>query len=146
MVPLDKFVDRVVASGVLSASLCEFPPPAALAEIQRAELRMGQRVPESLRSLLCRWNGVNLDVLRLLPCETMEARDEGLYFANDPAGFMYFLDSSGAVVMLNADGGDLKVVASDLSDLLTGYIFGARARAFAGEEWARELAAAGLAT
>jgi hypothetical protein len=146
MVPLDKFVDRVVASGILSASLCEFPAPAALHDIETAEVRLGQKLPESLRSLLSRWNGANLDVLRLVACEGMEMREEGLYFANDPAGFMYFLDSSGAVVMLDTDGGGLRAVASDPVDLLTGYVFGARAREFAGEEWAQEIKAAGLAT
>ena len=48
--------------------------------------------------------------------------------------------------MLDTDGGDLKQVASDIADLLTGYVFGVRARDFAGEDWARELKDAGLIT
>jgi hypothetical protein len=140
------FIERVLASGVLSPSMVELPSPATSRDIGEAESRLGLRLPPALRVILEKWNGANLDVIRFVSCDLLEIQEHGLYFANDFSGFMYFLDSQGSVVSLDTDGGDVKVVAADLADLLTGYLFGSRASEFMGPEWLNELKAAGLAT
>ena len=146
MAPLEAFVERVLASGVLSASLTELRPPASSQGIEKTEARLGRRLPDKLRALLGRWDGANLDVIRLVPCDKLDVQEEGLYFANDPAGFMYFLDSEDRVVVLDTDGGGLKAAAADVEDFLTGYVFGSRSEEFMGAQWITELRAAGLAT
>ena len=146
MLPLEAFVERVLASGVLSRSLTELRPPASLQDIGKTEARLERRLPDTLRALLGRWDGANLDVVRLVPCDTLEVQEEGLYFANDPAGFMYFLDSEDRVVVLDTDGGGLKAVAANVDDFLTGYVFGSRSEEFMGARWLAELKVAGLAT
>jgi hypothetical protein len=146
MVPLDQFIERVLESGVLSKSMVELQSPATQFEIEAAEYRLGMRLPVLLLTLLRRWNGASLDLIRLIPCDELELKSGGLYFANDPAGFQYLLDGDGAVLQLDTDGGEVKQLANDIQDFLAGLVFGPRGSEFAGDEWAAELRAAGLAT
>lgn len=141
---MDTFVERVLASGVVSELLVRLQEPASTSELDETESRLGVLLPEALKALLGRWNGASLDVVRFVPCGQLRHEPEGVYFADDPAGFMYFIQPSGAVLSLDTDDGDTRVVASDVEDFLSGYVFGPRAIDFAGNEWANELAQAGL--
>ena len=144
--PLADFIERVLASGVLSRSMVQLRSPASSEDIDAAEKRLGSPLPNTLRALLERWDGANLDVVRLVSCESLNLDGQGLYFANDPSGFMYFLDQAGQVVSIDTDGGAAQIVAPGLDDFLTGYVFGTRSHEFMGTQWLTELRAAGLAT
>lgn len=142
---MDALIDRVLAAGVLTESLVVLPPPAAAADIAEAEKRAGIAIPEALRALLQRWNGPDLDVIRFVPCSELRREPEGVLFATDPAGFMYFLQGSGHIAQLDTDGGGLEEVACDVNDFLGGFVFGSRSREFAGAQWEQEMRRVGLA-
>jgi hypothetical protein len=144
---MDMLVERVLASGLVCEWLVkQIQEPASTSELDATESRLGVLLPGALKALLGRWNGVNLDVVRFIPCEQLRHEPEGVYFANDPAGFMYFIQPSGEIAQLDTDGGNTEVVASDVEDFLSGFVFGPRAIDFAGPEWVRDLAQAGFAT
>jgi len=138
-------VERVIASGVLHSSLTEFPPGASTEQVEAAQRRLGLVLPSDLRSLLQRWNGANLDVIRLKSCDGLRTEPGGLAFASDPAGFRYVAGASGEVVAIDSKSGSRKVVAHSVSSFLVEFVFGSGAVHFAGADWASELKRAGLA-
>lgn len=144
MPSLREFVERVLASSLLTQELVRMSEHGA----SQAELDAAPRLPIDLREVLAWRNGLDLDVIRLHGVGTqglvLERTDlpgwpDTVVFASDPAGFQYFLDPEGKVLCYDHDGGEIHEVAENVDDFIRGYIFGPRAREFAGEEWAREV-------
>ncbi|WP_146518990.1 hypothetical protein [Stieleria varia] len=105
------------------------------------------RCSGSLAKLLRRWNGLDLDVIRIhavgdsvdsLP--TVADSCHGTVIASDPSGFRYVQLPDGSISSLDHDGGTLVSVAIDFDDFIGNYIFGNRAAEFCGDEWAADVA------
>jgi len=146
---LPEFIERVLASELLDEGLVEIAPRGAGA----TELARPSGLPADLRSILAWRNGMDLDVIRILPVPR-EAEVErsvvlndgrnGVVFGSDPAGFTFVVSPDGAVYSVDADGCDEKKLAQSVREFLCEVVFGRRSADFLGEDWAKEVAAAGL--
>lgn len=153
-------IDRVLAADLLVREMVVLPGGVADAAITREGARLPRTLSVEHRSIFERWNGVNLDVLRIYGCEgTSEAaigrlahRQVGVVnqvrgaiaFASDPAGFVYVEGDDGCVYSIDSDGGAVERLASSIGDFLERVVFGPDAGQFYGDDWLRELQDAGL--
>ena len=151
-------IDAVLASGVLNGNLVVLPPNGATSEeLAAAEQELGRPLSDTHRAILRRWNGIDLDVIRLYgvgvvvpgirPLVAAQLNWEtlpGLVIGSDPAGFVYLEGADGQALVYDTDGGGVKAVASDLDELFSRYVFGCNAATFGGAEWLAELQRAGL--
>ena len=157
-VPAIETIERVLSSALLTKELIRVPSRGASREELDDEVqRLGRPLSLGLRTVLARWNGLDLEVIRLYGVGSVEGgirrlSDEqtgwrhlpGLVIGSDPSGFIYLEGQQQEVLVHDTDGGTTKCVASNLDDLLGGYVFGARSASFAGAEWAAELKEVGL--
>jgi hypothetical protein len=135
------------------------PAEGATAEmIAEEERAMGRRLSPQHVAVLRRWNGLDLEVLRLYGCGDLPPRIrrlaenqrldgwevEGTVIGSDPAGFMYVEDDAGNILSLDHDGGDIKILAADIDDFFGRLVFGEDAHLFAGDDWKEELRSHGL--
>jgi len=153
---------RVRQSDLLSENLTVVPSRGATLEsLSRLEQELPRPLSESHRALLSLWNGLDLDVVRILgvppvedgitpitACQGSASEDPllaaSVAFASDPSGFVYFELPDGRVYEWDHDGGDTRIVASNIDEFIDHLVFGGRAAEFAGEEWLVELRALGL--
>lgn len=144
MLSLREFIERVVASGLLTQGLVRVSELGA----SQSDLDGAPCIPTDLREVLAWRNGLDLDVVRLHGVGRQElvlqrtgfpGWPDTVVFASDPAGFQYFLDPAGKVLCYDHDGGDIGQVAESVDDFIRGYVFGPRAAEFAGEKWALEV-------
>lgn len=149
-------IERVLSSGILDPDLSTIASRGATeAEIRAAESFLGRTLSGGLRAVLGRWNGIDLDVLRLYGVGTTEpgigsietsqlAAGMGLgavVIGSDPSGFVYLERAEGQILQLDTDGHSVKPVASDLDDFIDRLVFGVDAASFGGDSWADELKA-----
>lgn len=153
-------IERVVASGILIPELVVIPSGGAtIEELATDASTLGRELSESHTALLRRWNGLNLDVIRLYGCGSCPARTGQLVrmqlgpgtiangsvaFGSDPAGFVYVETVKGQIQQLDSDGGAISALAEGLDDFLCRVVFGKDAAAWGGDEWFQELRDAGL--
>lgn len=149
-------IERALSAGALEPNLISVPSRGATdEEIEEEEALVGQRLSESHKTLLRRWNGIDLEVLRLFGCgpaatqrrlsdATMTGVDAAVVIGDDPFGFVYFGASDGRIILLDTDGGAVEEVAADLDDFICRLVFGADAASFAGDDWFHELRVAGI--
>jgi hypothetical protein len=152
-------IERVLAVGVLSPDFTVVPEHGATAsEIRLAEMALGRQLSPAHRSLLARWNGLDLEVLRLYGCgavapgivELVGAQRDWpelsgrLEIGSDPAGFLYLEDSEGAISSFDCKGDGGGSLAMNLDDFVERVVFGRDAESFCGSDWADELRRAGL--
>lgn len=139
------FIERVVASGILSPSMVVRPERGvANAELVATENRLGTKINPSLSSFLRDYDGFNLDVIRMHSAEQLEMTEHGIFFANDPSGFRYYLRDTGEVICEDTDGGDVTEVAGSLREFLHSFVFGERSDEFMGAEWLKQIKEHGL--
>lgn len=152
-------ITRALDSGVLAPDLSYVPAEGASAEmIAKEERALGRRLSPQHVAVLRRWNGLDLEVLRLYGCGDVPPRIrrlaenqwpdewpvEGIIIGSDPAGFMYLEDSAGNILSLDHDGGEVKTLASGVDDFFGRLVFGEDAHLFAGDDWKEELRSHGL--
>lgn len=140
-------IEKVINSGVLIKELIDMPRGGASnKDLEASEARIGTKIDGGLKELLRSYNGANLDVIRFYSCDRLEATKHGLLFADDPSGFIYYIDDSGVVICEDTDGGNINEIASSVTDFIHSYLFGKRSAEFAGKEYHRDLIKAGIAT
>jgi hypothetical protein len=145
---------EILGSDLLLRELTFIPERGATAaEISEEESEIGHRFSEAYRQFLLRWNGINLDVIRLYGVGQVDSRLHQLakeqipemphlvVIGSDPAGFVYAEDSRGAVLSLDHDGGEVKCVAQSFESFIVDYVFGKDSEEFGGEEWLAEVTA-----
>jgi hypothetical protein len=157
MSAVDK-IDRVLRANVLRKGLTYIPQRGAT-DIEIAAANKALQRPLSTRhtALLRRWNGLNLEVVRLYgatetPGEIralaeaqlamLAATQRAIVFGDDPAGFVYAELTDGRIVLWDSDLGDIEVVAANMDEFFDRLVFGADADQFAGEGWRSRLEAA----
>ena len=154
---------EVLKSRLLIESLIAIPSAGAtLALLARFDRELPRPLSEMHRAVLSVWNGIDLDVIRILgipPTENgiatitncqglipVEPRYAGaIAFASDPSGYIYFELPDGSVHSWDHDGGDTQQIASTIDDFISHVVFGVRGKEFAGEQWLHELQLCGLA-
>lgn len=152
-------IELLLRSGVLNQSLIAVPPePASPDGIDKLEYKLGTSLSQALRNLLVRWNGIDIDVLRIhgvngdevpYPIEPALNFDpklerNAIVVASDPSGFLYIEHADGKISSYDTDGGRLDVVARDFDDFLCRFVLGADSADFAGDDWERDLRKAGV--
>jgi len=158
-------IEKVIESGILEQGFPRIPKNGATNKmIENEEKKLSRPLSEQHKAFLKRWNGANLDFMRVLgthPVENEfmeelakeytewkeivdEVGNKAIYFANDITGFMYFEREDGSIVSLDTDGGSIDKEAEDMNDFFLNYIFGERANEYADTEWLDELKEAGI--
>ena len=124
--------------------------------IAAEEAAVGRNFSFPYRDLLLRWNGINLEILRVFGCgatvksqvrkmQIPSLRLKGLIcIGSDPAGFLFCEDEHGAIFCYDTDGGRISDLAKDLDDFIDRLVFGPDAQLFAGAEWAQAIRNEGL--
>lgn len=153
-------IERVIDSGILIEELTVIPVSGATDEMILGEEK---KLPRSLsaqhKDILRRWNGINMDIVRLYGCGAVEnelsrlsdrqtgvlSEIEGnIVFGDDPAGYMYAEANDGRILSVDTSSSEIKEVADNMDKFFTELVFGVSAKEFAGEEWQQELINAGL--
>lgn len=143
----------ILETGALIRELIHVPRRGATEEeIREEESKAGRPFSEAYRRFLRRWNGMNLDVIRLFGMGDVDSGVERwahgwvpehiphlLAIGSDPAGFVYAEDSDGAVYSIDHDGGEVSCVARDFDNFVVDYVFGKDSAYFGGVDWARDV-------
>ena len=153
-----EILSKVIRSGILQEELTTIPERGATSEeIAGEELLLDRSLSEQHKDILRKWNGLDLDVLRLFGCGQSEiprishfqfdfpGRPPGcVVIGSDPSGFLYFEDGRGNIWSCDTDGGSTNLLAKDLNDFFSRLVFGRDASRFAGDEWAEDIRKAGI--
>lgn len=153
-------IDRVLATDLLMPEMLVLPAPADNARIAKEESELPRPLSEEHRSLLKRWDGANLDVLRIFGCEgtnedeigSLARRQVGevagvrlaIAFGSDPSGFVFLESDDGSVWSVDSDGVAVRRLSSTIGEFFELLVFGPNASDFGGDEWLAELRDAGL--
>jgi|GEM_PF-4871001 hypothetical protein len=154
-------LEKIVAATGLEMMRLVAVPEAGASDIEIAAL--AHVLPRSLgkthEAILRRWNGLNVDIIRVFRAGPSIKKLPGLadhqhpplsgmpgviIFANDPSGFQYGEAGTGEILCFDHDGGEVKKLSSSMEEFFDELIFGASAAEFAGQDWHDELAAAGI--
>jgi hypothetical protein len=143
----DVTIQKVLATNLLTSDLVVVPDVGATNEQLSALASRGIHPSPALERVLRRWDGIDLDVIRIHDVmRIMQNEAEGYcLFGSDPSGFLYLEASDGSVVSFDTDGGGVTALAASFDEFIDDVVFGNRGAEFAGEEWLSELAAVGLA-
>lgn len=158
------FIDRIesiINGGLLSDGFLRISLKGATDEmILKEEKKLNRPLSNYHKQFLKRWNGANLDFIRIYGVHKTEnefinelaieyekwieeiiSEIEGnpIFFADDPAGFMYFELEDGRIVELDPEFTGLNPIATDMRDFFLNYLFGERANEFIGDEWKQQL-------
>lgn len=153
-------IEKAIKSGVLIDGLTIIPDRGASdTEIVEEEKKLPRPLSSQHKAILKRWNGMNMDIMRLYGCADvheelrrlcdsqidMFSEVEGaIVFADDPSGFIYAESLTGSVHSIQAANGEMKVLAASIDDFFERLVFGKDAKEFGGVEWEEELADCGL--
>ena len=153
-------IERIIASGLLTPSLV-FLPAAGANRLQIATLEAITVRPLSAqhRALLARWNGANLEVIRLLGTgitddniPTIESHLEyartiapgSVPIANDPSGFIYLEMQNGTITCMDDAHENFEQIAIDINHFFSDAIFGIASGSLFGEDWLNDLRTIGI--
>jgi len=149
-------VEKAIASDLLASSLVVLPESGASVDlVVDLEETLGFPLSPGYKEFLARWNGANLDVVRVHGIASGSSgipsawpftsyAVAGLVVASDPSGFIYVEAPDHTIHVVDHDGGAKRVIAPDFSAFMTQVVFGSGARHFLGEEWFRELKSRGF--
>jgi hypothetical protein len=139
---------RTMGKGLLLPELVSIPVfGASDTEIKEEEATLGKSLSEGYRRFLRRWNGIDLDVIRLygagsvskgigaLKNAQLPALAEFIAIGSDPAGFVYAEGDGGKVYSFDHDGGEIECIARDFDAFIVEYVFGKDSAAFMGDDW-----------
>jgi hypothetical protein len=153
-------IEKAISSCVLLEDMTVIPlSGSSESDIMEEERLLSRSLSSSHKSLLKKWNGVNLDVIRLYGCGSVHEEFKRLstcqtgvlaesvgniVFGDDPSGFMYAEKSDGKILSVQTSVGEIKEIAENLDDFFERFVFGKDAKEFGGEDWVKELMDAGM--
>jgi len=149
-------IERVLTTDLLHPQLVVIAEDGASdSDLDTAEAQMNCRFSHAFRLLLKKWNGINLDVIRIYGVGNVSAGISPIHMnqvllnpefpsgsyviGSDPAGFIYVETPDGKIYTLDHDGGDVEQVAESFDDLFVNVIFGPKAENHFGTDWLTEL-------
>ncbi len=153
-------IEKAIKSGVLIDGLTVIPDVGASdAEIAEEEVKLPRPLSDQHKAILKRWNGMNMDVMRLYGCVDvheelrrlcdgqmdMFSEVEGaIVFGDDPSGFVYAESLNGSVHSVQVSTSESKILAASIDDFFERLVFGRDAKEFGGGDWEEELVDCGL--
>lgn len=139
-------LEHALSSGLLERNLCSFPTPPTRADVD-AFNRLRDWPPDSDHvELLVRWGGASLDEIRInsLARVRQEAHTQGVSFANDYNGQVFWYDRSGVVYKEDTDGGEIRKLAVSIDSFINNVFLGAECAPIYSEDWLERLSSHGL--
>ena len=145
-----EIIEKIIESEILITSLTFIPEKGATPdEIKQEELIIGKKFSIYHKSFLEKWNGIDLDVIRVYCCGNSSDRlnriaDEQFEeltskgftaIGSDPAGFIYLENEKAEIHSFDTDGGEIEFQAKNLDFFFTDLVFGQNADKFLGEDW-----------
>lgn len=153
-------IEKAISSGVLLEDMMVVPRIGSSdSDIKQEEKGLPRPLSKSHISFLKKWNGINLDVVRLYGCgnvheelKRLSSSQSGvlseleacIVFGDDPAGFMYAEKDNGSILSVQTSNSEIKEIAQNMDDFFERLVFGKDAKEFAGEDWEEELTDAGM--
>ncbi|MFI0416533.1 MAG: SMI1/KNR4 family protein [Candidatus Thiodiazotropha sp.] len=153
-------IEQALRSGVLIEDLIVVPQSGATdGMIASEEKKLSRSLSSQHKKLLKRWNGMNIDVIRLYGCGPVVDEIDALFnrqsgvlseqkgnvvFGDDPAGYMYAEADDGSILSVDTASGEVKKLANDIDDFFSRLVFGVDAKDFAGDDWKQELVDSGM--
>ena len=155
-------IERALNSSYLMEELeglIVVPKAGATDEVIKEEENLIKRkLSKQHKDILKKWNGINLEVVRLYGCGSVDEELDRLsdkqmqgltnkgqiVIGSDPSGFIYLESFGGAVSVYDPEGDEIREIARDLDDFFCRLVFGKDAREFAGEDWETDLIKAGI--
>lgn len=153
-------IEKVINSEVLLEEMLVLPKIGNSNEgFIQEETSLVRNLSDSHKSILRKWNGFNLDVIRLYGCGVVHEelkrlstcqtgplteREGVIVFGDDPVGFVYGEQVDGSILSEDTSTGDVKVIAKNMDDFFERLVFGVDAVEFGGIEWEDELKDAGV--
>jgi SMI1-KNR4 cell-wall len=152
-------IEKVIEARVLIESLMLVPDKGATSdEIKQEELLIGVTFSKYYKSFLERWNGIDLDIIRIYGCgdslnrirrisneQTEElALQKLIVFGSDPSGFIYVENEKGEIFSFDSDGGELEFLSKNLNIFFADLVFGKDSNRFMGDDWKKELLEKGV--
>lgn len=156
-----ELIEKVISSGLLLQPLTYIPTQGANpSELLMLDDSLPKPMSNAHKTILQKWNGLNLDVIRLYGASPTPGELNGLaesqegvlisfndgyiVFGEDPAGFIYLEDGEGRIWSLDSEIQVSSLIARDMDDFFQNYLFGLKGFEFGGENWMQELRSAGL--
>jgi len=153
-------IEKAINSEVLLEDMLVLPIKGSDNDMfAREEINLVRSLSEMHKSILRKWNGFNLDVVRFYGCDATHEElkrlsncqtgplvelDGVIVIGDDPAGFVYGEQANGKILMEDTSSGEVIEVAEDLDDFFERFVFGVDAANFGGADWADELRDANL--
>ncbi len=147
-------IEKTLESSLFEPSLI-FIPKEGLSEteLDNLEKEIGRKLSPYHKEFLQKWNGINLEIIRLYGFGNKEKRirqltDEQnerflskhtLVIGSDPSGFIYLEDKEFNILCLDTISGETQFLARNLDDFFSALVFGEESNKFLGEEWKNEL-------
>jgi len=153
---LEKQIPKFFSANLLDQVLVTIPSSGAkLDDIEAEELKIGLSFSNSYRTLLQKWNGLDLDVIRFFGVGNVTRRilraaewqniydstENFLFIANDPAGFSYAENREGHIYSFDHDGGDGERICTNFDYFIIDHLFGKDSNKYMGEKWLAEIIA-----
>lgn len=154
-------IERVLKTNVLKKSLTYVSERGAtIQELSELSKHLPRPLSNTHLSILKRWNGLNLEILRIYGASPIPGELRGLsetqfpqlanlpdtiVFGDDPSGFIFAEAKGGEVISYDVSSDEMEIIATSLDDFFTRLVFGKDAAKFAGDKWLSELRRAGLA-
>lgn len=154
------FLELVLSKELLIPELVYVPTRGAThLELAMINSQLPRKLSYTHSSILTRWNGLNLDVLRIYGATQTTKEIKGILesqsgflgkssdtilFGDDPSGFLFAEDGEGRILSFDSKSDVQKIIASDMDDFFQRLIFGKDAALFGGDDWADEVLKAGL--
>lgn len=147
-------VEKVLSSELLNSNLILVPDSAVLSEeIEKEESLLNRTFSLQHKKFLQRWNGIDLEVIRLYCCGNQKERlrrlaDEQisslnqsfLVIGSDSSGFVYLeRNTDFQIFVFDTQSDEIKYLADNFDDLFEKVVFGEEAKEFLGEDWFNEL-------
>jgi hypothetical protein len=149
-----EIIEKAINSKVLIESLILIPKVGAtLDEIKEEESLLGKPFSDYHKTLLRKWNGMDLDIIRIYCCGKPSNRIKRIFeeqinqlnsqgfivFGSDPSGFIYLENDKAEIFSFDTDGGELEFLAKNLDEFFTNLVFGVHSDKFLGEDWKNSL-------
>jgi hypothetical protein len=157
-------IERVLAGldrAPLNVGMVTIPETGASEqEIKAEEVFLSRPLSAPHAALLKKWNGLNLDMIRIYGVGAVRSRIRRLKdnqldsvarmpgfiaFGSDPSGFVYAEGKNLEVYCFDTDGGDRpEPIASNIEDFFGRYVFGPDSDKFIDTDWKEGLRQAGI--
>lgn len=155
-----EIIEKVLAADGLKKTMFTVPEAGVSREVlAQLSSPLARPLSEQHMRILERWNGINLDVIRVGGVNSSDRgigdlMSEGFQsfapapgfvaFGSNFVGFVFVEAEDGSIWSADTDGDALTYLADDMDDFFVRLVFGKDAAEFMTEDWLADLQAAGI--